>query len=115
MPVSDGRHHIVQPRYRTDIVGRSTRYEIVAEIVATGKQIRLGFLARINARELMRLAIDAPDADRAEFLAGIVESDVSTYSAARGWEFGGKLRVGKSGRTERDCADLAGRYSRGAI
>jgi hypothetical protein len=86
------------------IHNRTTRYEIVA-ILATGERFLLGYRIHQSAGELMNMAID-DDATRQRLvsLAGIVEGDSATYSRKDGWTFGnGKLRIGRTGRTERDA------------
>lgn len=90
-----------QPRTLVQMHNRPTSYEIVAK--SANKEVRLGFLVGVNKSNILDLA----RSNGAVILAMIDElspgwNDRATYTAA-GWQFG-PVRIGKSGRTERELA-----------
>lgn len=79
----------------------ATRYEIVAQY--GDEMIFLGFLRNVSRRSMMKLIWDRNLGDELIDRAGITDDDEFTYSAADGLNFGdGKLRIRKSGQTERE-------------
>lgn len=79
---------------------RSTRYEIVAEF--GGARYLLGYRTGQSKGELVNLA-RARGGDELVRMSGITDADLGAYTRATGWTFGSKLRIGRTGRTERDA------------
>ena len=79
---------------------RATRYEVVAEV--GGRSCLLAYYLRSSRSTLLNLVRE--HGERLMQLAGLSDSDPVTYTRAGGWCFGGgKLRVRRTGRTEREC------------
>lgn len=85
------------PRPRAAIVGRMTRYEVVATI--DGAPRVLGYTARPSYAAFIRYARERAD----EILPFLTEDDRTSYSTARGLTLGPRVRIHLSGRTEREA------------
>ena len=83
---------------------RATAYEVVASL-PTGETMRLGFTTRPRAAKFLDFAQRHADA----LLPHLGPDDRTTYSQQDGLKLGA-VRVHLSGRTERECASLEGRY-----
>ena len=89
-----------EPRTLEQMHRYETRYEIL--ITVNGETERAGFTNRVNQHTLLNFARMYRD----YILPLISDADPMQYSRQHGLTFGDKIRIHKSGRTERDCRTL---------
>ena len=89
-----------EPRTLEQMHRYATRYEIL--ITVNGETERAGFTSRVTEQTLLHFARTY----REYILPVISDADRMQYSRQHGLTFGDKVRIYKSGRTERDCRTL---------
>ena len=89
-----------EPRTLEQMHRYATRYEIL--ITINGETERAGFTNRATEQTLLEFARKY----REYILPTISDDDRIQYSRQHGLTFGDKVRIYKSGRTERDCRTL---------